>query len=233
MRSYKKTALLALAATATMALTACGTAPIPVASNFEYTSQYKARSAGHWDLMANDVVAQTLETLQGVGIQRNIPVYVSLPGAATAFDQGFRDFLITKLVQSGVSVLDKPEQAELNLSYNTQVVVHNSHRPHFIPGQFTMLAGGLMAAYGLRHEHLDMQLLGGLGLAGAADFANSINSGGPTHTEVILTTSVQRPTEGQYLARKTDVYYLEDVDAPLFLARPAPLPAKTYTVVDR
>ena len=78
-----------------------------------------------------------------------------------------------------------------------------------------------------------MQLLGGLGLAGAADFANSINSGGPTHTEVILTTSVQRPTEGQYLARKTDVYYLEDVDAPLFLARPAPLPAKTYTVVDR
>jgi len=73
-----------------------------------------------------------------------------------------------------------------------------------------------MAAYGLRTEHLDTKLVAALGLAGAADFANSINSGGPTHTEVILTTSVSRG--GQFVARKTDVYYLEDVDAPLFLS---------------
>lgn len=234
MRSYKKLGLMAVAAAAALGLTACGTAPIPVSSNFEYTSQHKARSAGHWELMARDVVAQTLETLDGVGVQRNMPVYVSLAEGSTDFDRGFRDFLITKLVQSGVPVLAHPDGADLSVTYNTQVVVHNSHRPHYIPGQFTILTAGLMAAYGLRHEHLDTKLLAGLGLAGAADFANSINSGGPTHTEVILTTSVQRATHSQYLARKTDVYYLEDVDAPLFLAQPAPpLPVKILTAVDR
>ena len=71
-----------------------------------------------------------------------------------------------------------------------------------------------MAAYGLRHEHLDAKLLGTLGLTGAADYVNSVNSGGPTNTELILTTTVTRA--GQYVARKTDVYYLENADTPLF-----------------
>ena len=51
--------------------------------------------------------------------------------------------------------------------------------------------------------------------AGGLDYANSINSGGPTATELILTTTVTRG--GQYVARKTDVYYLENVDTPLFV----------------
>ena len=67
----------------------------------------------------------------------------------------------------------------------------------------------------LRHEHLDAQLLGVLGLSAAADYGASINSGGPTNTEMILTTTVSRG--GQYLVRKTDVYYLENADTPLFL----------------
>lgn len=72
-----------------------------------------------------------------------------------------------------------------------------------------------MAAYGLRYEHIDAQLLAGLGLTGVADYAASINSGGPTHTEMILTTTVAKG--GQFLVRKTDVYYLENVDTPLFM----------------
>lgn len=222
---WKKTGAAALAC-ACLTLTACGSAPIPVASNFEYTAQHKVRSAGHWDLVATDVVAQTLATLEKTGLPRSATVYVNLPAQASAFDQGFREFLVTKLVQSGVAVLQQAADAQLQLTYATQVVVHASPRPHFIPGQFTMLAGGLMAAYGLRHEFLDTQLLATLGLTGAADYANSINSGGPTHTEVILTTSVSQAN--QFLARKTDVYYLEDVDAPLFLARQA---GQAYPVI--
>ena len=72
-----------------------------------------------------------------------------------------------------------------------------------------------MAAYGLRHEHLDAQLLATLGLASLADYGASINSGGPTNTELILTTTVTRG--GQYVARKTDVYYLENAVSPLFM----------------
>jgi len=139
---------------------------------------------------------------------------VAAPRQASAFELGFRDFLITKLVQDGATVQQQPG-AELEVSYNTQVVRHNSARPHFIPGQFTMLAAGVMAAYGLRHEHIDTKLLATLGFTGAADYVNSVNSGGPTNTELILTTTVTRA--GQYVARKTDVYYLENADTPLFL----------------
>ena len=228
---WKNAGLTALAG-ACLALTACGSAPIPVSSNFEYSVQKKVRSAGHWDLLAKDVVAQTLETLKQAGVAPDTSIYVNLPANASAFDRGFREFLLTKLVQSGVTVLHTAKENNLQLTYGTQMVVHKSDRPHFVPGQFTMIAGGLMAIYGMRGEHLDAKLAGTLGLTGAADFANSINSGGPTHTEVILTTSVSRGS--QYLVRKTDVYYLEDVDAPLFVGS-APsgsvFPTQTMKVV--
>jgi len=203
------TAIAGLLAT----LTGCANSPIPLAQNFELTSQYKVRSAGHWDLVSKDVVSQTAATLDKAGVA-NAPVYVSLPAKPSAFDQGFREFLITKMVQGGKQVLTTNNPQALQVSYQTQVVRHNSPRPHFIPGGFTMLAGGLMVAYGLRLEHVDAKLLGALGGAAGLDYASSINSGGPTATELILTTTVTRG--GQYVARKTDVYYLENADAPLF-----------------
>ncbi|MEG0677335.1 MAG: hypothetical protein RR473_11905 [Comamonas sp.] len=181
--------------------------------------------------MADDVVKQTLATLQRSGVAAAIPIYVQQPEQASAFDRGFREFLQTKLVQNGVAVSTNEGAAQLQLSYTTQVVVHKSARPHYIPGQFTMLAGGLMAAYGLRLEHLDTKLFATLGLAGAADFANSINSGGPTRTEIILTTSVSRM--GQFVSRKTDVYYLEDVDAPLFMTAQNSYPVRNMKTVSQ
>ena len=206
---------LAALAGAVALVSGCATkAPIPLAENFELTVQPKVRSAGHWELLSRDVVAQTLGTLEKSGIAPSTPLHVALPANPSAFDLAFRDFLITQLVQSGARVQQMPGQA-LDVTYNTQLVRHNSARPHFIPGQFTMLAGGLMAAYGLRHQYIDAQLLGALGLTVAADYGASINSGGPTNTEMILTTTVTRG--GQYVVRKTDVYYLENADTPLFM----------------
>lgn len=206
---------LAVVAGAVAILAGCATkSPIPLAENFELTVQPKVRSAGHWELLSRDVAAQTLDTLNKAGIDPHTPLYVALPPSPSAFDQAFRDFLITKLVQSGAAVQKMPGQS-LDVTYHTQVVRHHSERPHFIPGQFTMIATGLMAAYGLRHSHVDAQLLATLGLTSALDYGASVNSGGPTHTELILTTTVARG--GQYVARKTDVYYLENVDTPLFM----------------
>jgi hypothetical protein len=215
---FSRAISLAVLAGAVATMVGCANrAPIPLAENFELTVQPKVRSAGHWELVSRDVVAQTLATLDKAGVAPGTAVHVALPPNPSAFDVGFRDFLITKLVQSGAVVQQMPGQT-LDVTYHAQVVRHNSERPHFIPGQFTMLTAGLMAAYGLRHEHLDAQLLAGLGLAVAADYGASINSGGPTNTEMILTTTVMRG--GQYLARKTDVYYLENVDTPLFMRPP-------------
>lgn len=212
---FSKAVSLAVLAGAVATLAGCAyRSPIPLAENFELTSQPKVRSAGHWELVSNDVVAQTLGSLDKAGAAPGTPLYVALPPNPSSFDLAFRDFLITKMVQSGATVLQDPGQT-LNVTYNTQIVRHNSPRPHFIPGQFTMIAAGVMAAYGLRHEHLDAQLLGALGLTALADYGASINSGGPTNTEMILTTTVTRG--GQYVVRKTDVYYLENADTPLFM----------------
>lgn len=227
--SFTRALTWTAAAAALTALVGCETAPIPVAKNFEYTSQYKVRSAGHWDLVARDVASQTRAMLDGAGVSGATPLHVVAPGNPSAFDLGFRDFLITELVHDGANVRIDPASA-LAVSYSTQVVRHNSDRPHFIPGAFTMLAGGLAAAYGLRLQHIDTKIVAGLGLAVGLDYANSINSGGPTHTELILTTTVTR--DGQYVARKTDVYYLENVDTPLFM-RPSYYRAVNMKVVSQ
>jgi hypothetical protein len=212
---FSKAISLAVLAGAVATMVGCASrAPIPLAENFELTVQPKVRSAGHWELVSSDVVAQTLATLDKVGVAPGTQLHVALPANPSSFDLAFRDFLITKLVQSGAPVQQMPGQA-LDVTYHTQLVRHNSERPHFIPGQFTMIAAGLMAAYGLRHEHLDAQLLATLGLTAAADYGASVNSGGPTNTEMILTTTVTRG--GQYIARNTDVYYLENADTPLFM----------------
>ncbi|MCB1988034.1 MAG: hypothetical protein KDE69_06710 [Burkholderiaceae bacterium] len=212
---FSKAISLAVLAGAVATMVGCATrAPIPLAENFELTVQPKVRSAGHWELVSRDVVTQTLATLDKAGVAPGTQLHVALPLNPSSFDLAFRDFLITKLVQSGAPVQQMPGQT-LDVTYHAQLVRHNSERPHFIPGQFTMLAAGLMAAYGLRHEHIDAQMLGALGLTAAADYGASINSGGPTNTEMILTTTVARG--GQYIARKTDVYYLENADTPLFM----------------
>ena len=212
---FSKAVGLAVIAGAVATLAGCAyRSPIPLAENFELTVQPKVRSAGHWELLSNDVVAQTLSTLDKAGVAPGTQLHVALPPNPSSFDWAFRDFLITKLVQSGAPVAQNPGQT-LYVTYNTQLVRHNSPRPHFIPGQFTMIAAGLMAGYGLRHQHLDAQLLAALGVTALADYGASIDSGGPTNTELILTTTVTRG--GQYIARKTDVYYLENADTPLFL----------------
>ena len=212
---FSKAISLAVLAGAVATLVGCATrAPIPLAENFELTVQPKVRSAGHWELVSRDVVAQTLATLDKAGVAPGTQLHVALPLNPSSFDLAFRDFLITKLVQSGAPVQQMPGQT-LDVTYHAQLVRHNSERPHFIPGQSTMLAAGLMVAYGLRHEHIDAQMLGALGLTAAADYGASINSGGPTNTEMVLTTTVARG--GQYIARKTDVYYLENADTPLFM----------------
>lgn len=236
-RSLRLGAMALAAAAATLA--GCATkSPIPLADNFPLTTQAKVRSAGHWDALSTDVVGQTLTSLRGNQATAGAPMVVGLPANPSAFDVGFREFLVTKLVQNGQDVRMHPMEMAgtnvqtgtclspatcntdaLEVTYKTQVVRHNSNRPHFVPNQFTMITAGLMAAYGLRLEHIDAKLIGALGLAAAADYGASVNSGGPTNTELILTTTVS--SKGRFLSRKTDVYYLENADAPLFMQPPA------------
>ena len=201
--------LMALGAGALL-LAGCVSSPIPVSANFPITIEPKVRSAGHWGQLSNDVVKQTLEALGKAGVSGNL--YVALPVNPTAFDKAFQQFLITDLVRAGRVVQQGPEQA-LVVSYQTQVVRHNSPRPNFLPGRFTMITAGLYAAYGLGYNPVGDKMAGGLAAAAGADYIASESSGGPTATELILTTTIA--TGGRYLVRKTDVYYVEEADTTL------------------
>ena len=201
--------LMAISAGAAI-LVGCASSPIPVSANFPLTVEPKVRSAGHWGQLSDDVVKQTLESLGKLGVSGNL--YVALPANATAFDKAFQNFLITDLVKSGRVVQQYPDKA-LEVSYQTQIVRHNSPRPHFVPGRFTMITAGLYAAYGLGLAPVGDKMVGGLHAAVAADYIASVDSGGPTATELILTTTIA--SGGRYLVRKTDVYYVEEEDTTL------------------
>lgn len=210
-RLLKPSALLCAVA----ALAGCAMSPIPVAENFPLTTQKKVRSAGHWQLLSRDVIEQTLASLEAAGATPQTTLHVALPAQASDFDRAFHEFLVTELVQRGRRVLPN-EGAVLTISYQTQVVKHKSERPHFIPGRFTMITAGLYALHGLNRHSNDALAAGGLGLAAAADYASSVYTGGPTHTELVLTTTVLGT--GRYMSRKTDVYYVEESDTSLFSA---------------
>lgn len=212
---HTHTGAVALALAALLA--GCAQSPIPVSGNFDLTEQKKVRSAGHWQVVARDAAQQTLKMLDTAGVASNARLTVAAPDKATAFEKTFHEMLVTELVKTGRRVT-LSEQTPLQISYKVQVVVHNSPRPHFVPGFYTALAAGVSAAYGLGTAHLDAQLVGGLALAAAADHGSSVYSGGPTATELVLTTSAGTPE--QILSRKTDVYYLENVDATLFKQAP-------------
>lgn len=206
-----------MVAMAVAALTGCAQSPIPVSGNFPLTEQKKVRSAGHWQIIAADAAQETLKMLDSSGVAANARVSLISPEKPTEFDQVFHELLTTELVRTGRRVAPNNSNA-LQLSYKAQLVVHNSPRPQFVPGIHTMVAAGIFALYGLRNQHMDTQLVAGLGVTGATDYVSSVNSGGPTATELVLTTSAGTPD--QILSRKTDVYYVENADASLFKSAP-------------
>ena len=140
-------------ALALAALAGCAQSPIPLAGNFDLTEQKKVRSAGHWQVVARDAAQQTLKMLDGAGVASNARLTVMPTDKATMFEKTFHEMLVTEMVKTGRRVT-LSEQNPLQVNYKVQVVVHNSHRPHFVPGFYTALAAGVSAAYGLRTTRL-------------------------------------------------------------------------------
>lgn len=228
--SYRLLTRLALIVGA-FVLAGCATSPIPLAENFQLTSQKKVRSAGHWNLLSRDVVEQTLMSLEKTGATAETTLYVALPEKPTAFDLSFRDFLITELVQRGRRVMTT-NNATLSLSYETRVVRHNSRRPNFTPGGFTTLTAGLFVLRELAlSSSVTDAVVGSLALAGGIDLAASKDAGGPTSTELILSATVTGA--GRIMTRKTDVYYVEESDRSLFSQLPGAFGGTEMRVVSQ
>lgn len=203
----KKTVNLLIAA---FLATGCAS-EVPSPKTFPLTSQQKIKSAHHWDVIAKDAAQQAASSLVKHKLG-STPVVVTSPQSGASFQLGFKNFLITHLVDLNQPVAQK--DAEVEVQFETQIVRHASDRQASIPGELTVLTAGILVVrQAALHWSGDALKAGTLAAAGLADWGKGqITS--TTKTEVIVTTSVIR--NGQYLSRKTDVYYLEDADGSLF-----------------
>lgn len=209
-----RSVLPALLVTALLSACATQTLDVPRADNYPVSAQKKARAVHHWDVLAEDVAGRIAEKLQGKAEQQ--AVYV-VPAADSAFHQGFRKLLISQLLAKGVEVGTQP--TGLDVRFDAQIVRHHSKVSNSVQLKATSLAAGIAVVRDLTFQHsATAYTLIGLAAAGGYDAAklalDGSASGGPTRTEVLVTTTVE--ARQRYLASSSDVYYIEREDASLY-----------------
>lgn len=235
----------AAAAAAVLLLAGCSSLDVPRADNYPATDQKKARAVHHWDVLADDV-ANRIAGKISAWPAGEYPIYVA-PSAAgdTSFNNGFRKLLITRLLDRGVTLSTQP--AAVTLTFETQLVQHEARLVSMGPMPWTRLALGVGVArdWYLYHQSAGSMLGGVVALGAITDLTQYAISGpaagGPTRTEVLITTSLE--STDRYLARTADVYYIEQEDSGLYKAKapeppppppaapPPPTPVKTWRVV--
>ncbi len=197
-------------------LTAGCTPAMPRAEYFPPSKQKIAAAAQHWGMIAADVVQQTRLALERQGFPKNRPVYVAA-GKDTEFDRAFRNYLITGLVNAGVTVAPMPE-GSVEVGYETQVI---SHAAPFDPSRFGYQPGMAMAGvsgFWILRNAVEKWSAGSAAVATVAAAAayDGYKFSNPEQTgvELLLTTSIVQ--NQRYVMRSTDAYYVERGDAALF-----------------
>lgn len=210
-----------------LAVVGCAS-PVPIAQNFPASFQKVARTAHHWDVVAQDVVAQTNAAIEANPVLQKRGIFVSESHTNTAFNVAFRDFLINHMVGSGVPVSvckTAPsggtgfamDGADVEVHYEARIIGHGARTPHYVPGALTALAAGVRVIHNISENMSSSnQWAAGIGLAALTDVAAS-NLSGPTRTELIVTTTISE--NNRYIMRRSDIYYVPDADAQLFVQR--------------
>jgi hypothetical protein len=202
--------------------------PAPVAQNFDVSYQKVARTAHHWDVVAEDVVSQTMQAIAEKAQLQNRGVHVA-PSRSTAFNTAFREFLITHLVDRGASVSAckvghgaapgfAEEGPDMEVQYDSQLVVHGSDTADYTLVRLTALAAGVAVVRNVARADFADVNAALIGAAALADLAAG-HRARPTRTEIIVTTTLVE--RNRFVARTSDVYYVPDADAQLFIQRVA------------
>lgn len=209
-----------------LVLAGCSSLDVPKADNYPASNQKKARAVHHWDVLADDVAGRIADKIREWP-PGEYPIHVSTVSDAS-FNQSFRKLLITRLLDRGVALSTQP--AGVQLVVEAQVVQHpaltfNLNRASL---PLTRLSIGVTVARDLLHAPPSAASVAGT-LGAAALLADATSyltegpaAGGPTRTEVLITTSLENAD--RYLARTADVYYIEDADAALYLPKEPPPP---------
>lgn len=237
--SFRAVRACMLAGSALVLLGACSTLDVPRADNYPASSQKKARAVHHWDVLADDVATRVATKLAAAGRVNAAVQVVPVGGNDSPFKLGFRELLMTRLLDRGIAV--STGTGALRLEVGTQVVQHGAFTPSNQPAPWTTLAGSVavvrdMVTY---HHSTFSGIFSGLAVGAALDAANYARrgsaAGGPTATELLVSTALHDGT--LYLARTADIYYIEGADNVLYVppppppAAPAPTPVRQWKVV--
>ena len=166
------------------------------------------------------------------------PIHLTVTDKST-FSQRFLKLLRVQLLNRGVTLATGPTEVELQIE--AQLVQHleplSASPP--VPLHWTALGAGVGVWRDWREHYSDRSLLPGMatllgvgtGLAvdPAQHYTQGDAAGGPTRTEVLITTALK--TTDRYLAGSAVLYYIERGDAPLYLPEPPPPPPPPPTPV--
>ncbi len=199
-----------------------GCATIPAPMPHEYSEQRKMQAAQHWEVLARDIANKiNNELIRNDFI--NASVYVKKTCGSEAapcdeyetsqFDEGFRDLLVTQLVNYGIPTHTEVERDVIVINYKVQVVLHGKGRIAKPP---TGVLTGLTAAVSV-FSNASAELLA-LTIAGGYDAYNAFSIMQSDY-EVIITTSMV--SKKRYIYRSSDIYYINDSDSGHY--------RKTYT----
>lgn len=224
----------------TALLGGCGTLDKPRADNYPATGQKKARAVHHWDVLAEDVAARVSEKIAGWPEGAH-PIHVTVTDGSS-FNQGFLKLLRVRLLDRGVTLSTGPAAVELEVQ--TQVVQHEAGDPtnQPIPLPWTVLSAGVGVWRDWKVHYYNRPFLPGVATAlgvgtGLAldmmqNHSQGAAAGGPTRTEVLITSTLKTPE--RLLAGTADMYYIEREDAVLYQPPrplPPPTPVKHWKVV--
>ena len=207
-------------ALAVAGLGGCTHLNVPTADAYPASSQHKARAVHHWDLLAEDVATRIAAKAKDGGMLTQ--AFHLVPAESTPFNRAFGDLLLTRLVNQGMVIASAPNpghDAGAYIRYDAQVVAHGSSRRNSTELPITSLAVGVAV---LRDSWLHMPstasgVLAGVSAGLVADVSSRVMSGsasgGPTRTELLVSTSMEL---GQrFVTRTSDIYYIEPDDVGL------------------
>lgn len=195
--------------------------------------QEKLQAADHWRKIAEHFAGQLAADLNGKLNGRAL--YVPTPGGEQAFVEGFRELLITALVQQGLPVSSEARNAlVVDVHYSIYRFRPDRAENTYFYGEATALTTGLWAIGGVMAA--DISSVGGVtagvkllsaiaGLEGFSWLANErmgkgqYATGPVPRSEILLTASIA--DNSRIISRRSNIYYAVDADQDLYWKRTA------------
>lgn len=206
MLGIKFTAILLIAG---VTLSACnsGYPPQPRAINFSAVQQNHIRSAAHWQLMAENEVAEFSTKLPS-----EATVAIRSAGSESSpFEQAYRHMLTAALVKSGIKVTLSADTATHFLDYELQMIRHSESDGDWLPRPGTASAWIAIATASANVRNWTRQEFALIPLALGLDVFMALwrDTDGSV-AEVIIYSQLQE--SGQIVAANSHVYYFNGDD---------------------